>query len=276
MSGGTLAIAGDRASLAAPMSPGSRVVRLAAVGDLHCSRSTHGALQPLFARAAADADVLVLCGDLTDAGLPEEARILAREVAAVKTPVVAVLGNHDYEAGKADEVRQILCDAGVNLLDGDPFEFRGLGIAGVKGFGGGFGPHALQPWGEDITKRFVHETIQEALMLESALARLRTEHRIVLLHYAPIEATVLGEPREIFPFLGSSRLEDPLSRYPPCAVLHGHAHRGQLEGRTRDGVPVYNVSMPVLERTFPDRPPFHVIELSVPDPPDGPPRGAGR
>jgi Icc-related predicted phosphoesterase len=251
-------------------------VRLAAVGDLHCSRSTQGAFQPLFARAATDADVLLLCGDLTDGGLPDEARMLARELAAVRTPVVAVLGNHDYEAGKADEVRQILCDAGVNLLDGEPFEFRGVGIAGVKGFGGGFGPHALQPWGEEITKRFVHEAIQEALKLESALARLHTDERIVLLHYAPIEATVRGEPPEIFPFLGSSRLEDPLSRYPPRAVLHGHAHRGQIEGRTRDGVPVYNVSIPVLERAFPDRPRFHVLEIPVPEPPEGPPRPAGR
>jgi Icc-related predicted phosphoesterase len=257
------------------MGTNSRLMHLAAVGDLHCSRSSRGALQSLFTRIPGGADVLALCGDLTDSGLPEEARILASEVAAVKIPVVAVLGNHDYEAGKADEIRQVLCDAGVHMLDGELFEIQGIGIAGVKGFGGGFGAHALQPWGEEVMKRFVHETIEEALKLESALARLGTEQRIVLLHYSPIAATVLGEPPEIFPFLGSSRLEDPLSRYPPRAVFHGHAHRGQPEGRTRDDVPVYNVSIPVLERTFPDRPPFRLLELSLPDPPDGQHHGVG-
>jgi Icc-related predicted phosphoesterase len=138
-----------------------------------------------------------------------------------------------------------------------------VGIAGVKGFGGGFGRHALAPWGETIIKQFVHEAVDEALKLEAALARLRTRLLIALLHYSPIQATVDGEPLEIYPFLGSSRLEEPISRYPVSMVFHGHAHRGQLEGATKGGVPVYNVSMPLLARSFADRPPFRVLEVAA-------------
>ena len=142
-----------------------------------------------------------------------------------------MLGNHDVESGKGDEVRQILADAGVVVLDGDACELQGIGIAGVKGFGGGFGQRALGPWGETIIKQFVHEAVDEALKLEAALARLRTTQLIALLHYSPIQQTVEGEPLEIYPFLGSSRLEEPISRYPVSLVVHGHAHRGQLEGQ---------------------------------------------
>ena len=206
-------------------------VRVAAVGDLHCTKTSQGALQPLFAAASANADVLLLCGDLTDYGLPEEARVLARELgAALRIPAVGVLGNHDYESGQHEEVVQILRDAGVVILDGDGCEVAGLGIGGVKGLGGGFGERALQPWGEDIMKRFVRETVDEALKLESALARLRTPQRVAILHYSPIQATVEGEPPELYPFLGSSRLEEPLNRYPVSLVFHGHAHRGQAGG----------------------------------------------
>jgi Icc-related predicted phosphoesterase len=202
-------------------------------------------------------------GDLTDYGQPDEARVLARELTSVRIPTAAVLGNHDVESDKQDEVRQILTDAGVAVLDGDATELHGVGIAGVKGFGGGFGPRALGPWGEKIIKQFVHEAVNEALKLEAALARLRTKQLIALLHYAPVQQTVEGEPLEIFPFVGSSRLEEPLSRYPVSLVLHGHAHRGQLEGVTKSGVPVYNVSMPLLLRSFPDRPPFRIFEVAV-------------
>ncbi len=225
-------------------------VRVAAVGDLHCTKTSQGAFQPLFAAASANADVLLLCGDLTDYGLPEEARVLARELGtALRIPAVGVLGNHDYESGQHEEVVQILRDAGVVILDGDGCEVAGLGIGGVKGLGGGFGERALQPWGEDIMKRFVRETVDEALKLESALARLRTPQRVALLHYSPIQATVEGEPPELYPFLGSSRLEEPLNRYPVSLVFHGHAHRGQAEGRTRGGVPVYNVCLPASPRS---------------------------
>jgi Icc-related predicted phosphoesterase len=238
------------------------VIRLAAVADLHCTKTSRGSFRGLFERVAEEADVLALCGDLTDYGLPEEAHVLVEEMAAAaKVPTVAVLGNHDFESGLQDEVRRIFTEAGVILLDGDACEIRGVGFAGVKGFGGGFGRGTLGAWGEHAVKVFVQEAIDEALKLESALARLRTPQKIAVLHYAPIRATVEGEPPEIFPFLGCSRLEEPLNRYPATAVLHGHAHTGSPEGRTGGGVPVYNVALPLMRRTFPDRPPFRVIEL---------------
>jgi Icc-related predicted phosphoesterase len=208
------------------------------------------------------ADVLLLAGDLVDYGLPEEARILAKELAVVKMPIVAVLGNHEFESGQHAEVVSILCDAGVVMLDGDTYETHGVGFAGVKGFGGGFGRAALQPWGEETIKRFVHEAVDEALKLESALAKLRTPQRVALVHYSPIQATVEGEPPEIFAFLGSSRLEEPLNRYPVAAVFHGHAHHGSPAGQTSAGIPVYNVALPLMRRTFPDRL-FRIVELPV-------------
>lgn len=239
----------------------SETVRIAAVGDIHCSKDSQGALQPLFAQANAQADVLVLCGDLTDYGLAEEAHLLARELQGARIPVVAVLGNHDYESDQADEVVRILCEAGVRILDGDSVEIHGVGFAGVKGFAGGFGARTLGPWGEPIIKGFVNEAIQEALKLESALARLRTPSRVAMLHYSPVQDTVEGEPLEIYPFLGSSRLEEPLTRYPVDVILHGHAHHGCPEGRSQSGAPVFNVSMPLLRRTWPDRPAFRIVEL---------------
>lgn len=240
-----------------------RVVRLAAIADLHCTKTSQGAFQTLFARITEAAELLVIAGDLTDYGLPEEARVLARELTALRIPAVAVMGNHDVESGKDAEVRQILVDAGLVILDGDACEVLGIGIAGVKGFGGGFGQRALGPWGETIIKQFVREAVDEALKLEAALARLRTKSLVALLHYAPVQQTVDGEPLEIYPFLGSSRLEEPLNRYPVTLVFHGHAHRGQLEGATKSGVPVYNVSLPLLSRTYTDRPPFRVFDLAV-------------
>jgi Icc-related predicted phosphoesterase len=241
-----------------------RTVRIAAVGDIHLGgRGLDPPLQVLFSRVADEADVLALCGDLTDRGDPEEARLVAKALATVSVPIVAVLGNHDYECGKVPEVSRILCDAGVRVLDGDAFEVLGVGFAGVKGFAGGFGRGALGPWGEPLIKQFVREAVDEALKLETALSRLRTERKVALLHYSPILATVQGEPPEIFPYLGSSRLEEPLSRYPVDVVFHGHAHHGAPEGRARGNVPVYNVSTMLLQRTYPEKPGFRVIELSL-------------
>jgi Icc-related predicted phosphoesterase len=239
-------------------------LRLAAVGDVHCNRKTNGELQPMFAEAAARADVLVLCGDLTDYGLPEEARNLVQELAPVKIPIVAVLGNHDCESGREAEVTHILQERGIHVLDGDVVEIEGVGFTGVKGFCGGFGRRTLEPWGEQATKAFVHEAVSEALKLESGLARLRTPQRVAVLHYAPIEATVEGEPREIFPFLGSSRLEEPLNRYGVALAVHGHAHRGSPEGRTSGGVPVYNVALPLLRRLYPEQLGVRLLEVEVP------------
>jgi Icc-related predicted phosphoesterase len=205
--------------------------------------------------------VLLLCGDLTDYGTAEEAKVLADELAAVSVPIVAVLGNHDYESGTQQVVAEYLIKAGVRVLDGEAVEIEGVGIAGAKGFCGGFGRGSLGAWGEPAIKQFVQEGLHEAMKLESALAKLRTRRRIALLHYSPIAGTVAGEPVEIFPFLGSSRLEEPLLRYPVDAVFHGHAHRGTLEGKTINGVPVYNVARPLLLRTRPDQPPFRLFEL---------------
>jgi Icc-related predicted phosphoesterase len=244
-------------------------LRVAAVGDLHCGRTSQGDLRAMFEAAGAQSDVLLLCGDLTDYGLPEEARILAKELAgAVKVPVLAVMGNHDHESGFPEEVVRILTDAGVKVLEGDGLEVNGVGFAGVKGFCGGFGQRTLEPWGEPIVKQFVREAMEEALKLETALAKLRTRQKVAVLHYAPIAATVVGEPTEIYPFLGSSRLEEPLNRYEVSAVFHGHAHRGSLEGRIGSGAPVYNVAMPLLKKSFPDRPPVRFVEIAPPSDPD--------
>jgi len=241
-------------------------VRIAALGDLHYTRSLELPVREILAEAGRDSDVLLICGDLTDHGLVEEAQALAREIhAAVTIPVIAVLGNHDFEGGKQEEIKNVLCDGGIRVLDGDATEVQGIGFAGVKGFCGGFGRGALGPWGEDIIKHFVREAVDEALKLEAALARLRGRPRIVVLHYSPIQETVEGEPPEIFAFLGSSRLEEPLSRYPVKAVFHGHAHRGQPEGKTAQGTPVYNVSLSLLRHTFPDHPPFRVFEIEPGD-----------
>jgi Icc-related predicted phosphoesterase len=239
-------------------------LRIAAVADLHVKKTGQGSMQAVFAAASAEADVMLLCGDLTDYGLVEEAKILAKEISAsLRIPAVGVLGNHDFESGKSEDVVKIMTDAGVTMLDGDACEIEGVGFAGIKGFGGGFGRRQLGAWGEDIIKKFVHETIEEALKLEAALARLRTPQKIAVLHYAPIHATCEGEPADINPFLGSSRLEEPIDRYRCTAVFHGHAHRGSLQGRTKGDVPVYNVAMALLASHFGDRPPFRIIEVPV-------------
>lgn len=240
------------------------VKRIAALADLHCPRTGEDVLKPLFSHVAAEADVILLCGDLTDYGKSVEAKILAQALSIVgRTPVLAVLGNHDHESGAAEEVERILCDSGVHVLDGTSKEIDGVGYVGVKGFAGGFGDRSLQPWGESVLKQFVREGVEEALKLESALAKMSTAPRIVLLHYAPILATVEGEPAEIIPFLGSSRLEEPLNRYGVMAVFHGHAHHGSPEGKTREGVPVYNVAMPLLRSRYPDQPPVRFIDVPV-------------
>jgi Icc-related predicted phosphoesterase len=236
-------------------------VRLAAIGDLHFGKGSAGIFQPVLSQIATAADVLLIAGDLTDYGHPEEARNLVKELtAAVHIPIVAVLGNHDFESGAEQEIQQICVDAGICILDGETCEVQGVGFAGVKGFAGGFGRGALGPWGEQIIKLFVHEAVNEALKLESALARLRTDKKIVVLHYAPIEGTVEGEPREIYPYLGCSRLEEPLDRYGVTAVVHGHAHNGVPEGHTATKIPVYNVAFPLMRKLTPDRP-FRILEI---------------
>jgi Icc-related predicted phosphoesterase len=236
-------------------------MRVAAVGDLHCTKESAGVFRPLFAQVESCADVLLLCGDLTDYGTAEEAHVLARELSIVKQPIIAVLGNHDFESGHADKVTEVLKEAGVKVLDGDSHIVDDVGFAGVKGFAGGFGRGTLGPWGETAVKAFVKEALDESLKLETALARLRTDRRVAILHYSPIRETIVGEPEEIFPFLGCSRLEEPLERYPVTVAFHGHAHRGTLEGKTRVGTPVYNVALPLLRRSMKTDKPLRVIDL---------------
>jgi Icc-related predicted phosphoesterase len=241
-------------------------LRVAALADLHYSRTSQGSLLPLLAPIGEQADVLLVCGDLTHLGLPEEASALVKELNTLRLPIVSVLGNHDHHAGRGAEIQRILTDAGIRVLDGDTFEHGGVGFAGVKGFAGGFGQRVLEAWGEEVVKLFVREAVEETLRLESALARLQRMPRVALLHYSPIADTVEGEPLEIYPFLGSSRLEEPLNRYQVTVAFHGHAHHGRPEGRTSTGIAVYNVSMPLLRSQRPDAPPYRIVEVPVPPP----------
>ena len=223
-------------------------MRIAAVGDLHCRADTRRNIAVALRGVDQEAEVLLLAGDLTDHGTPEEALWLAEELAQVKMERCAVLGNHDYESGQDAAVRKALGDAGVHVLDGDAWEVNDFGVAGVKGFAGGFEVAQLQRFGEDALKSFVDACISEELKLEKALFRLRTKHRIALLHYSPCRQTLEGEPLEIFPFLGATRLSGPLDQLRPNLAVHGHAHRGTLRGATGGGVPVFNVALPVLRR----------------------------
>jgi len=218
------------------------VLKIAAIGDLHVKEDGVAPYRDLFTEISREADVLVLTGDLTDLGRPREAEILAEDLRACTIPVVAVLGNHDYECGHVDEVRAAIKGAGVNLLDGSSCEIEGVGFVGVKGFAGGFGRRMLGSFGEDAIKTFVAETMNEAMRLENAMRSVRAQRAVVVLHYSPIAETVEGEPLEIFPFLGSSRLAETIDRFKVSAVLHGHAHRGKYEGKTPAGAPVYNVA----------------------------------
>jgi Icc-related predicted phosphoesterase len=240
----------------------AKPLRIAAAADLHYSRASKAHLQPLFAEASKAADVLLLCGDLTDYGHVEEARVLAEDIQAHATiPVLAVLGNHDYETGHAEEIIACLQNIGVQVLDGECAEIGGVGFAGVCGFGGGFGQLMLDPWGEPLIKAFVQEAVDQSLRLERALGRLHTKQRVALLHYAPIKATIMGEDPELFPFLGCSRLEDPINRFKVDVVFHGHAHNGTPAGETTAKVPVYNVALPLLAKTQPDQAHFRLFEL---------------
>jgi Icc-related predicted phosphoesterase len=236
-----------------------RALRIAATADLHYGKHSRGTMHDAFAELSSIADILLLCGDLTDYGLPDEAEALVADIrAAVKIPMLAVLGNHDFESGQAELVSKLLDDAGVNMLDGEAIEIEGVGFAGIAGFGGGFGRRMLNAWGEPLIKQFVQESISHAVRLEQALAKLQTEQRVVVLHYSPIRTTLTGEDPEIFAFLGSSRLEEPINRFRVNAVFHGHAHNGILDGKTSTGIPVYNVSAPVLRKTGK---PYRIIEL---------------
>jgi len=235
-------------------------VKIAAIGDLHVTEDSNAPYRRLFAEMSAEADVILLCGDLTNFGKTKEAEILAEDIRLCTVPVLGVLGNHDYECGQPEEVCRILHDGGMILLDEQAHEIDGVGFAGVKGFLGGFGRGELAPFGEPMIKAFVNETNNEARKLENALRSLRTEKIVAVLHYSPVVETLEGEPIEIFQYLGSARLADALDRFDNiAAVFHGHAHHGSYEGKTMRGTPVYNVAQFVLRDTFGK--PYIVMEI---------------
>jgi Icc-related predicted phosphoesterase len=234
------------------MSEEKQNVRIAAVADIHVRETDHGKWSPCFKKVSNDADILLICGDLTDTGDEVEAEVLAEELKSCSIPIIAVLGNHDYEKNRHKLIRQVLVNNGVQILDGEATVVKGIGFAGVKGFGGGFDNHMLSMFGEGAMKAFVQEAVDEALHLDRALARLDQEYnkipKIAVMHYAPIKETIEGEPEVIYPFLGSSRLAEPLNRRNVIAAFHGHAHAGVLEGETSNGIKVFNVARPILQK----------------------------
>lgn len=241
--------------------PAPRPIRLAASGDLHARLDRPGRLRRIFREVNDEADLLLLAGDLTDHGDPDEAEQLVEDLSVVRVPIVAVLGNHDYELGKQEEVTRILSHGGIRVLDGAFFVFeKRLAIAGTKGFCGGFGRATLEPWGEETIKRFVFEAVNESLKLESALARIKDfPTRIALTHYAPVKGTIEGENPEIAAFLGCSRLAEPIDKFGAALAFHGHAHKGRMTAATAGGVPVHNVVMKLLNREIGRR--FVVLEV---------------
>ena len=240
-------------------------LRIAAVGDLHFGGDGHhGCGRPLLSRLVAEvqeaADVLLLCGDLTTHGSPEQVRELIAALEGLSITTLAVLGNHDFHADQVAEVKRLLAKRQIQVLDGDAVEVNGVGFVGVKGFAGGFGRASLGAFGEPLIKAFVQEALDEALKLENALRKLATPIKVALLHYAPIAETIEGEPPEIQCYLGSSRLLPPLEAMEVDVVFHGHAHTGKVEGRTPSGVPVFNVALPLLQQ---EGRLFHLWEAEV-------------
>jgi Icc-related predicted phosphoesterase len=232
-----------------------KIQRIAAVGDIHVRDSDKGKWAELFREVSRSADILLICGDLTDTGDEVEAQVLAEELKSCTVPVVAVLGNHDFEKGRHKLIRQVVQSDNVHILDGEALVIGGIGFAGVKGFGGGFDRHMLSMFGEGAMKAFVQEAVDEALHLEN-----KDIKKIALLHYSPIRETVIGEPEAIYPFLGCSRLAEPLNRKNVLAAFHGHAHIGSLEGKTSSGVRVYNVAKPILQKAGYQNP-FFIFEV---------------
>jgi Icc-related predicted phosphoesterase len=240
-----------------------RELRIAAIGDLHFDGRSRGSLRSVFSEVCAEAQVLVICGDLTTHGEQQQIEAFVDELHGVEIPVICVLGNHDYEAGEEAALQEILSARGVHVLDGTSVEIEGVGFAGTKGFGGGFGRRTLGPFGERIYKEFVEAALDEALKLETALRTLQTETRVAILHYSPIPDTLAGESEQIYPFLGSSRLLPPIETHGASVVFHGHAHIGIPAASTPAGVPVFNVARAVLERQTGR--PFRLWSTPAPD-----------
>lgn len=235
-------------------------MRIAATADIHYSPQSYDSLREPMARVRDEADLLVIAGDLTNYGTPEEMRSLLNALVRLRLPIVVVLGNHDYESGQERELIKMLTEEGIKVLDGSSYERDGVGFAGTKGFVGGFGRGLLTSFGEKEIKAFVSASLEETLKLERAVSMLRTPKTVIVTHYAPVAETVQGEPQEIWPFLGSSRFAEVIDRHQAAFALHGHAHHGKLTGRTAGGVPVHNVAISLLLAHDSTRP-YRVFEL---------------
>jgi Icc-related predicted phosphoesterase len=240
------------------MSKSNGKLKIAAVADLHVKEDGSVSYRDLFTEVSSVADVLIIAGDLTDLGKPQEAESVVADLSGCTIPVVAVLGNHDHQCDAVSEISSIFIEAGIHLLDGQMVEINGVGFVGAKGFAGGFGRHMLGSFGEPVIKAMVSESVDEAMRLENALRKVDTKRSVVVLHYAPIADTVMGEPQEIYPFLGSSRLAETIDRFKVTAVVHGHAHRGVYQGVTPGGAPVFNVAAHVEK---PTGRPYAILEI---------------
>jgi uncharacterized protein len=235
-------------------------MRIAATADIHFSPQSYDPIREAMQKVRDEADVLILAGDLTNFGKPEEMTSLLNALVRLRIPIVAVLGNHDYESNQEQELMRMMIAEGIKVLDGSSYEREGVGFAGVKGFFGGYGRGALTSFGEPQVKAFVQAGIDEAVKLERALSQLRAETRIVVTHYSPVVDTCKGEPQEIYPYLGSSRLSEVMDRFGAKFAVHGHAHHGALEGKTTGGIPVYNVAMSLLQK-LPGASPYRVFDV---------------
>ncbi len=231
---------------------------VAAVADIHCHEHMRGQLAETFRDVSDRAGALVLAGDLTASGQMSEARELLRELRTVTVPIIAVLGNHDFEHQQQDQIHDLLKSNGIYMLDGEAVELEiggvRVGFAGTKGFAGGFGRYLLTGFGEQTIKDFVLEGIVEVEKLERALAQLHTDQRVVVLHYAPVRETLTGEPLELYPFLGNSELATPIDNFGAEVVFHGHSHYGSVFGHTKAGIPVFNVAQTLVVS-------YHLFEL---------------
>ncbi|MGH9522665.1 MAG: metallophosphoesterase family protein [Terriglobales bacterium] len=235
-------------------------MRIAAVADIHFAPPVWERIREKMERVRDEADVLVLAGDLTNYGKVAEMEPLLNVIVRLRVPTVAVLGNHDYESEQQDELMRMMAAEGIKVLDGTGYERDGVGFAGTKGFIGGFGRGVLTAFGEREVKNIVQAAIDESLKLERAMSQLRTEKRVVVVHYAPILATVEGEAPEIYPYLGTSRLAEVIDRHGANLVLHGHAHHGKPDGKTTAGIPVHNVALGILQAEDPPRA-YRVFEI---------------
>jgi Icc-related predicted phosphoesterase len=234
-------------------------MKIAAIGDLHCEQNSQGKIRKLIQPVEDKADVLVLAGDLTNSGRIEEMEVLLEELNGFTLPIIAVMGNHDHEAGQVELLEKMMASRGICVLQSTSCRIGEAGFVGTKGFCGGFGEYRIQPFGERAIKKFVQASVDEVLNMEAALEQLDGMHKVGVVHYAPIKATLVGESPELYPFLGTSLLESAFDRKRVDVIFHGHAHHGALQGHTRGGIPVFNVSQ--FARALTGETPYLIYEL---------------